>query len=95
MTRAELLERVSSAELTHWQAYEQVAGPLGSERDDANAAMTAFYVLQGLGSKKVKLEKLLPKWDRKPAQKWQHMKMMAQAMTKQFGGTFTSPDSTS
>lgn len=84
MTREEMLSRISSSELTQWQAYERVTGPLGGERDDTNAALTAFYILQGLGSKKVKLDKLIPKWDRKPSQRWQDMKMIAQAMTKQF-----------
>lgn len=93
MTREEMLERISSAELTQWQAYEQVTGPLGDERADANAALTAFYVMQALGAKKVKLDKLLPKWDRKPTQRWQDMKLMAQGLAKAAGGKFRSPDS--
>ncbi|NWN89181.1 MAG: hypothetical protein HLX51_11690 [Micrococcaceae bacterium] len=86
MTREEMLSRMSSAELTQWLAYEEVTGPLGAERDDALAALNAFYIMRALGAKKVKIDKLMPKWDRKPAQKWQDMKMIAQALTKQFKG---------
>lgn len=88
MTRAEMLERISSVELTDWQAYEQVTGPLGAERDDTNAALTAYYIVKALGAKKLKLEKLLPKWDRKPAQPWQNMKLVAEALAKSAGGEF-------
>lgn len=86
MTRQEMLARVSSAELTQWQAYERVTGPLGGERADTNAALTAYYIAQALGAKKVKLDQLLPKWDRKPAQKWQDMKLVAKALAQSAGG---------
>lgn len=81
---------MSARELTDWQAYERVAGPLGSERLDALAALQSFYMLRGLGAKHVKVKKLLPRWDR-PAMDWRAMKQMAIAITKEHGGTVTGP----
>lgn len=40
MTRAELLARVSSLELSEWRAYSQVE-PFGEERADMRAALVA------------------------------------------------------
>lgn len=76
---------MSSAEMTDWQAYEKVTGPLGSERDDTLAAMTAFYVVSALGSKKARLDKLLPRWDRPTAMPWEQMKKMAEVMAHTYG----------
>lgn len=88
MTRAEMLERMSARELSEWMAYERVTGTLGAERGDATAALTAYHIVQALGAKKVKPDQLMPKWDRKPAQDWQHMKLVAQALAKASGGEF-------
>ncbi|GGM14340.1 phage tail assembly protein T [Micromonospora yangpuensis] len=44
MTVAEMLSRISSRELTEWQVYEQLYGPLGGERDDRLAALVAHTV---------------------------------------------------
>lgn len=74
-------------ELTEWAAYEQVTGPLGPERDDVLASMVAFYVSSALGAKKLKMHQLLPRWDRKPTQDWRQMRMIAEALTRQYGGT--------
>lgn len=84
MTRAELLDRISSAELTEWQAYERVTGPLGAERADAQSALVAYYVVSALGAK-TRPDKLLPRWDRPPMD-WRAMKAAAVAITKQLGG---------
>jgi len=81
-----MLSRMSARELTEWAAYEQVAGPLGGERADVQAAMTAYYICSALGAKKLKLDKLLPKWDRRPVQPWRQMLMLAEAITRQHGG---------
>lgn len=81
---------MSSAELTQWQAYEKVTGPLGPERDDVLAAMTAFYVLRGLGAKRVDLKRLMPRWDRR-RQSWRDMAAMARAMTLAAGGDVIDP----
>lgn len=41
MTVAELLNRISGRELREWQAFEQIYGPLGQQRDDYLAALIA------------------------------------------------------
>ena len=67
MPVSEMLERVSSAELTEWSAYEKVTGPLGQERDDLLAALVALVVANFSGSKKKhKLGDFVPEWDRRP-----------------------------
>lgn len=75
-----------SSEITQWQAYEQVAGPLGGDRDDVLAAMTAYYVVTALGAKKARLDKMMPEWDRRP-QDWRTMQTFFKALTEAHGGT--------
>lgn len=83
---------MTSAELTQWQAYEQVAGPLGPERHDALAALISFYGLKAAGVKKVKLPDLMPRWDRPKAQPWQSIKNALMALTKAGGGEIVHKD---
>lgn len=85
MTVEELLARVSSAELTEWQAFEQVEGPLGGRRDDTLAALVSFYVASALGAKRLKLSKLMPEWDRRP-QDPADMEAYVRALNRRFGG---------
>lgn len=87
MTRAELLERATSAELTEWAAYEKVSGPLGGERGDVQAALVAYHVVTALGAKGVRPDRLVPRWDRGPAQDWRQMKAAAEAHTRLAGGS--------
>lgn len=75
---------MSAREVTEWAAYEQVAGPLGAERDDVLASMQSFYALRAAGAKKVKLKELLPRWDRPKAMRWQDMKLIAQALANRY-----------
>lgn len=77
---------MSAAELTEWQAYEQETGPLGPERDDVLAAMTAYYVVTALGAKKAKMSKMLPQWAPKRPEGWQSMKQKLIALTRSAGG---------
>ena len=77
---------MAAREITEWQAFEKVAGPLGGDRDDVLAAMTAFYVVSALGAKNANLDKMLPTWDRRP-QDWQQMREMLKALTVANGGT--------
>ena len=77
---------MSSVEVTRWQAYERVAGPLGDRRHDVLAAMTAYYVVSALGAKKARLDKMLPDWDRRP-QDWRQQQMLFKALTVAAGGT--------
>lgn len=89
MTRDEMLDRMSSAELTDWAAYEKVTGPLGTERDDVLAALVAYHVVTALGAKRVRPDRLAPRWDRPPMD-WRQMKAAAIAHTRLAGGTVAS-----
>lgn len=83
---------MSAAEVARWQAYEQETGPLGAERDDVLAAMTAYYVMSALGAKKLKFAKLLPRWAPKRPEGWQSLKTKLMALTRAGGGDITGPD---
>ena len=81
-----MLARVSSTELTEWQAYEQVSGQLGQERDDVLAALVSLVVANSAGSKKkLKLADFLPKWDR-PRQTASQQADKIRALHVMFGG---------
>lgn len=85
----ELLERVSSRELTEWQAYEEVAGPLGPARSDVQSAIIAATVANANRhkGKPATPADFIPKWDRKPAQTVDEMVQIAYALNAAFGGT--------
>lgn len=84
---------MSSEELTEWQAYERVTGPFGGERGDAQAALSAFYVVTALGVKSARIDKMMPRWDRSKTMSAEQMKMLAVAITQQLGGTVSAaPD---
>ena len=92
MPVGELLRRTSSAELTEWMAYEQMAGPLGPARQDILFAQLCAVVANSQRdkkSKKAKPKDFLPDWDkgRGEPQTWQQTKGMAQALNAAFGGT--------
>lgn len=81
-----MLSRMSSRELTEWAAYERVTGTLGPERDDALMALQSYYLASAAGAKRLRVDKLMPSWDRRKSMDWRHMKMVAEAMTRQYGG---------
>lgn len=81
-----MLSRMSAREITEWQAFEKVAGPLGGDRDDMLATLTAFYVVKALGSNNARLDTMLPDWDRQP-QDWRQMLEIFKALTVAAGGT--------
>lgn len=80
-----MLARMSSAEVTDWQAYEQVTGPLGAERHDILATMVASYVVTALGAKHTRLDRMLPRWDR-PRQDWRQQQALLKTLTVAAGG---------
>lgn len=89
MPVAELLQRVSSRELTEWRAYESVAGPLGPERGDVQAAIIAATVanaFRGKGKPATPAD-FMPEWDRQPTQTVEEMVSIAYALNAAFGGT--------
>ncbi|MEU1194919.1 DUF4035 domain-containing protein [Streptomyces sp. NPDC005813] len=90
---AELLARTSSAELTEWIAYEKVTGPLGGARDDVLMAMLSAVVAnanRGKGSRSMKAQDFLPKWDRERRMDWRDMLAAVKSINSRFGGSDTS-----
>lgn len=88
MPVVELLRRTPSRELSEWQAYERITGPLGPARDDLHAGIIAATIAnsnRGKGQAPYKPSQFIPKWDPQP-QAPEHMKMIARAITRQFGG---------
>ncbi len=56
---------MSSAELTEWAAYEQVAGPIiVHEHIDVAAAIIGTLIARLGGDKRTRPEDLIPKWGR-------------------------------
>jgi hypothetical protein len=85
VTVRELLARIDSAELTEWQAYERVAGPLGGERADVHTAIVACAVANTVSKHRLRPADFLPTWDR--AQSWQEQLAVVRALNRRFGGT--------
>jgi hypothetical protein len=67
MTVADLDSRLSSTELTEWIAYEKMNGPLGSKRQDIQAATISATIANANRSKgkKFKISDFLIPWGRK------------------------------
>jgi hypothetical protein len=91
MTVGELLARIDSRELTAWMAYERVAGPLGPERADMQAAIIASTIAnanRGKRGRAFKPEDFIPKWDQiRPQQQTEqdHLRLV-QALNRAMGG---------
>lgn len=91
----ELLVRMSSEELTQWQAYERVTGTLGQERDDQLAALVAERVTNSIsspkkGSKRPEMKDFIPQWDPKDrSNSPDEMKKRLKMMNARFGGTWS------
>ncbi|MFE9737344.1 hypothetical protein [Streptomyces sp. NPDC006477] len=94
---AELLARITSAELTEWMAYEQIAGPLGPERLDLLHAITAATIAntaRGKDQPPYEPRDFLPRWDQdaaRPEQDWQQMLAKVKTLNAQMHGTDTRP----
>ncbi len=61
MTVAELLARISSAELTEWEEFNRLE-PFGEERADLRSAIVAATVAAGAGVKGAKPADFMPKF---------------------------------
>jgi hypothetical protein len=73
-----MLADMSSRELTEWQAYERVTGPLDAGlRGDISAGIIAATVANSAGGKKkAKPKDFMPTWFKRrktPAQIWQEV----------------------
>lgn len=80
---------MSSRELTEYQAYERVAGPIGPARADVQSAIVAATVAnanRGKGKPATPAD-FIPVWDRKPEQTVDEMVAIAYALNAAFGGT--------
>lgn len=94
MTVAELLDRVSSAELTEWVAYERMTGPLGQQRDDMNAGIITAMIAnvnRKKGSRERKPAEFIPRWDRPKARTPNQMANALKTMTRKLGGKIRRP----
>lgn len=86
-----LLRSMPSRELTEWQIYEQVSGPLGSARGDVHAGIVAATVAAGNSSKghRPTPADFIPKWDKgkklTPEELWAKVTQANQAL----GGSTT------
>lgn len=63
-----MLARVSARELSEWEAYEGLAGPIGAERFDHLFAMLASVIAnvnRGKGQRPYKGEQFMPKWEKR------------------------------
>lgn len=64
MTHAELLQRMSFAEIHEWaELYRH--DPWGERRDDVRIAIAASAICAAIGTK-IDPEKLIPKWGKTP-----------------------------
>jgi hypothetical protein len=92
MTVAEMLERVSSRELTEWAAYEQLAGPLDQgRRVDAGTGIVSATIANAMRSKKGRRYKpadFAPNWGsgQRPTQTWQQQLAMVEQINRALGG---------
>ncbi|MCP2339160.1 phage tail assembly protein T [Actinomadura rupiterrae] len=66
MTVGRLLATIDARELAEWSAYERVAGPLGPDRGDYQAAIIAATIANGNRDEKSEPftpADFLPDWD--------------------------------
>lgn len=95
MTVAEMLGRISGAELADWQAYEEVNGPLGPRRGDWHAALIASTVASTVprkGKKAPRLADFLLKWKGESRGKVADpaaMEAIGRQLASRMGGTWT------
>ncbi len=62
-----MLARISSRELTEWEAYEVIAGPIGDDRLDHLFAMLQAVIANGNRGKRQRpfeIKQFLPQWGR-------------------------------
>ena len=87
MPRAEMLARMSSAEITEWIAFASIE-PFGAETQYIGHAITASTVAnanRGKGQRVHKVNEFLPKFE-KQSQSVDQMLQVAQMMTVAMGG---------
>ena len=86
--RAEMLVRMSSAEVTEWMAFFGLE-PFGSEVNFLGHAITASTIAnvnRQKGQRVYKIDEFVPKFERKKAQSVDQMLQVAEMMTIGLGG---------
>lgn len=95
MTVAELLARMSGAELAAWMAYEEQEGPLGPSRSDWQTALIATTVANTVprrkGKARTKITDMLIKWksSRAPRQDAAELEAIGRDLARRLGGEWT------
>ena len=87
MTVGELLSRVSSRELTEWQAYYGLE-PFGEDRNDLRAgivASTVANVFRKSGTQPYKAQDFMPQFG-KPRQDWREQLEVVKTINAALGG---------
>ena len=87
MTVGELLSRISSRELTEWQAYYSL-DPFGEDRADLRAgiiAATTANMLRAKGAKGYKPQDFMPRFE-KPRQDWRDQLEIVKTLNTALGG---------
>ena len=93
MTRAELLSRISSAELTEWMVYYQLE-PFGQETQYIGPAITSAIlanVNRKKGDKTHSADEFMPKFE-KEEKSPEQMLSFAAMITAGMGGTIGEPE---
>lgn len=91
-----MLKCVGADELTDWQQYERLYGPVGPERGDLQAAIVACVIAnanRGKSTKTFKPADFMPKFrgDTPGARTPDEMRSKLMALTKHFGGKIEGP----
>lgn len=93
MTVAELLGRMSGAELADWQAYEAAHGPLGPVRGDWQAAQIVTMIAnanRGKRGKVVKIKDMMLAWRGSgTVSSPEDMERTGKMLASRLGGTWT------
>lgn len=93
-----MLGRISSREISRWQAFERIHGPLGQRRDDIHTAMIMAMIAnvnRGKGKPAVKVEAFLPDWDHDRPKTDEDMWAAIRQVNDAMGGITADPDSDS
>jgi hypothetical protein len=89
MTVADLDDRLSSAELTEWMAFERMTGPLGRKRGDIQAATVAAAIAnssRGKGGKRFKVTDFLIPYGMEERKTPQQMLEAIKGLNRSMGG---------
>jgi hypothetical protein len=93
MTRAEMLERMSSRELSEWLAFYSIE-PFGGETPyigPAITSMTLANINRKKGSKPLKVDEFIPKWEVKKQTASEQLQF-AETLTIALGGKDLRPE---